>query len=329
MPSIGFASRSSRIRRAHAVVGRLLERRQELVQRRVEQADRDREAGHRLEDALEVALLHRQQPGERRAARLLGAREDHLAHDRQPVLGHEHVLGAAEADALGAELAGLGGVLGRVGVGAHAHAGAPRRPTRGWSRSSRRSRGGTSGAAPSMTVPVPPSIVIRSPSLRACPPIETVRATVSISRPSQPATHGLPMPRATTAACEVMPPWAVSTPWAWIRPWMSSGVVSQRTRTTLSPARPSVSAESASSTIAPAAGARRGVEAGRDHLHVGASGRSSGAAAGRAGPGRCARPPRPSRSGPRPPSPRRRAARPARCACRCASAACRAGRPRP
>ena len=34
--------------------------------------------------------------------------------------GHEHVLGAAQADALRAELARLAGVLGRVGVGAHA-----------------------------------------------------------------------------------------------------------------------------------------------------------------------------------------------------------------
>ena len=38
---------------------------QELVQRRVEQADRHRQAVHRLEDALEVALLQRQQLGER------------------------------------------------------------------------------------------------------------------------------------------------------------------------------------------------------------------------------------------------------------------------
>ena len=37
---------------------------QELVQRRVEQADRDREPGHRLEDALEVLLLERQQLGQ-------------------------------------------------------------------------------------------------------------------------------------------------------------------------------------------------------------------------------------------------------------------------
>ena len=35
-----------------------------------------------------------------RAPLLLARGHDHLAHDRQPVLGHEHVLGAAEADAL-------------------------------------------------------------------------------------------------------------------------------------------------------------------------------------------------------------------------------------
>ena len=45
-----------------------------------------------------------------------------LLHVRQAVLLHEHVLGAAEADALGAELAGLAGILGRVGVGAHPQA---------------------------------------------------------------------------------------------------------------------------------------------------------------------------------------------------------------
>ena len=50
---------------AHALVGRLLERRQELVQRRVEQPDRHRQPGHRLEDPLEVGLLHRQQALER------------------------------------------------------------------------------------------------------------------------------------------------------------------------------------------------------------------------------------------------------------------------
>ncbi len=43
------------------------------------------------------------------------------------------------------------------------------------------------------------------------------------------------MPRATTAACEVLPPRAVSTPLAAIIPTRSSGLVSLRTRMTCSP----------------------------------------------------------------------------------------------
>ncbi len=46
----------------------------------------------------------------------------------------------------------------------------------------------------------------------------------------QPTTQGLPMPRATTAAWEVWPPRAVSTPTDTVMPWMSSGEVSRRTR---------------------------------------------------------------------------------------------------
>ena len=52
---------------------------------------------------------------------------------------------------------------------------------------------------------------------------------------SAPATHGLPMPRATTAACDVRPPRDVSTPSAAIMPCTSSGFVSIRTRMTFSP----------------------------------------------------------------------------------------------
>ena len=51
---------------------------------------------------------------------LLVAREDHVPHDREPLLSHEHVLGPAEADALRSELARLRGVFGRVGVRPHA-----------------------------------------------------------------------------------------------------------------------------------------------------------------------------------------------------------------
>ena len=92
------------------------------------------------------------------------------------------------------------------------------------------------------------------------------RASTSIASPSQPATHGLPMPRATTAACEVIPPCAVSTPCACSRPWMSSGVVSQRTRITASPALPSSSARPASRTTLPEAAPGDAFRPGRDDL---------------------------------------------------------------
>jgi len=104
---------------AGRVVGHLVQRRQKLVQRRVEQPDRHGKPRHGLEDLLEVGLLHRQEPVERLDALSLGRCKDHLAHDRQPVLGHEHVLRPAEADALGAVRPGADCVGRRVGVRAH------------------------------------------------------------------------------------------------------------------------------------------------------------------------------------------------------------------
>ena len=96
----------------------LLDRGQEFVQRRVEQADRHRQAIHRFEHLLEVGALDVEQLGERLVLFVGRRRQDHLAHDREPVGGQEHVLGAAQADALGAETAGVSGVLTGVGVGA-------------------------------------------------------------------------------------------------------------------------------------------------------------------------------------------------------------------
>ena len=148
MPSIGFCSCSdshprghplaSRDRVVRGALGRIrcdLEQQvgqvgQELVQRRVEQPDRDRQPLHRLKNALEVVLLQRQQLVERDLALLAGRGHDHLLHDRQPVLAEEHVLGAAQADALGAELAGLGRVLRACRRWPAPAAGAPRRPSR-------------------------------------------------------------------------------------------------------------------------------------------------------------------------------------------------------
>jgi hypothetical protein len=66
-----------------------------------------------------------------------------------------------------------------------------------------------------------------------------------------PETQGLPMPRATTAAWEVMPPRVVRMPSAACMPWMSSGLVSTRTRMTLWPAFLAASASSELNTISP------------------------------------------------------------------------------
>ena len=113
--SVSAASRPSR-RPLHE---QLLHRRQELVQRRVEQPDRDGQAVHGVEDLEEVGLLGGAQLLEGGRLLVRGVGEDHRPHDRQAVLAEEHVLGAAQADALGAEVAGDLGVLAGVGVGPH------------------------------------------------------------------------------------------------------------------------------------------------------------------------------------------------------------------
>ena len=92
--------------------------RHELVQRRIDQADRDRLALHRLEDADEVLALVREQLVKGLDAGLLRLREDHLAHRADAVSLEEHVLGAAEANAFGPEVAGPQRVRRRVRVGA-------------------------------------------------------------------------------------------------------------------------------------------------------------------------------------------------------------------
>ena len=90
------------------------------MQRRVEQADRHRQAAHDLEELEEIGALHRQQPVERRLALGVGVGEDHLAHHRDALGVEEHVLGAAEPEAVDAEVARHARLGGGVGVGAHA-----------------------------------------------------------------------------------------------------------------------------------------------------------------------------------------------------------------
>ncbi len=91
---------------------------QELVQRRIQQADRHRLAGHGPEQAGEIVALERQHLGQGLFAILAIVGHDHLAHFGDVI--EEHVLGPAQADALGAERHGGRGLFGQIGVGADA-----------------------------------------------------------------------------------------------------------------------------------------------------------------------------------------------------------------
>ena len=69
-------------------------------------------------------------------------------------------------------------------------------------------------ACPAKTSPVEPSSESQSPSFSTmfAPRTLSVSLCSSTSSDSAPATHGIPMPRATTAAWLVMPPRAVRMP---------------------------------------------------------------------------------------------------------------------
>jgi hypothetical protein len=62
------------------------------------------QAGHDLEQLDEVLALHRLDLGQRGAAALLVVGQDHLADGDDAVALEEHVLGAAQADALAPNL---------------------------------------------------------------------------------------------------------------------------------------------------------------------------------------------------------------------------------
>ena len=85
-----------------------------------------------------------------------------------------------------------------------------------------------------ITSPVDPFNEITSPSLNCSPVLLMVMipASSSMSKSSQPQIHGLPQPRATTAAWLVTPPRLVNMPCAAHIPPTSSGDVTARTKIT-------------------------------------------------------------------------------------------------
>ena len=90
---------------------------QEFVDRRIQQAHRDRARRHHLEQVLEIAALYRQQVVQCGYAVLGIVGEDHLHHHGQPLGGVEHAFGTAQADTHRAVVAGLLRRLRRVGIG--------------------------------------------------------------------------------------------------------------------------------------------------------------------------------------------------------------------
>ncbi len=104
-----------------------------------------------------------------------------------------------------------------------------RTPRRRWSsahartwRKSSPTTGWMSGMSSVLIAPVEPSMAIRSPPCSTVSAIVTVRPSRSISTADAPVTAGTPMPRATSAACDALPPSLVRIPRAAWNPAMSS-----------------------------------------------------------------------------------------------------------
>ena len=169
-----------------------------------------------LEQADEILALHRQQ--------LLRAPRGDLSRCRREswpacaadsVLGEEHVLGAAQADAFGAERARL---VASRGMSALARTPSLRNGSAQLMNFMQFRIVGLGGHAcsslPLMTRPVVPSSEIQSPSLKTWPFTRISRVFSLTSMSPAPATQHLPMPRVTTAAWLVMPPREVRMPCA-------------------------------------------------------------------------------------------------------------------
>ena len=114
-------------------------------------------------------------------------------------------------------------------------------------------RASISGTSSKVTQPLVPSMAMKSPSPTVEPLAETVLAPRSILRSLAPTTAGRPIPRATSAACEALPPSLVRIPLAAWKPATSSASVNGRTRITSRPSCSACTASLAVNTISPLA----------------------------------------------------------------------------
>ena len=93
--------------------------RYKLVQRRVEQTNGNRIAGHSLEDALEVGLLIRQNLVQSLTAAFCIFCQNHFAHGFDLLTFEEHVLRTAQTDTYGTKATGHRSIVRRIGIGTH------------------------------------------------------------------------------------------------------------------------------------------------------------------------------------------------------------------
>mmetsp|Transcript_33123 Transcript_33123/g.38543 ORF Transcript_33123/g.38543 Transcript_33123/m.38543 type:complete len:414 (+) Transcript_33123:1074-2315(+) len=94
----------------------------ELVQRGVEQANRNRSLTHDLEDANEVTFLQRFNKCKGLLTTSSIGGKNHLAHGVDALTLEEHVLCAAETNTICSKVEGRLGILGDVSIGTHAKA---------------------------------------------------------------------------------------------------------------------------------------------------------------------------------------------------------------
>ena len=111
----------------------------------------------------------------------------------------------------------------------------------------------TSGTSSIVTQPLVPSMARKSPSPISVPSTRMVLACRSIFSSPAPTTAGRPIPRATSAACEALPPSEVRIPLAAWKPATSSASVNGRTRITSRPSCAACTASSAVNTTSPLA----------------------------------------------------------------------------
>ena len=102
---------------------------EELVERRIQQTDHDREAVHDPEESFEIAALEGEESIEGVLALYAVPGHDHLPHDRESILLEEHVLRAAKADPLCPQVAGPARIVGVIRVRPHLEGAELVRPT--------------------------------------------------------------------------------------------------------------------------------------------------------------------------------------------------------